>query len=1073
MKNFKEKYQRLNSQQKETVNKIDGPLMVVAGPGSGKTELLSIRAANILKKKDIPPSSILCLTFTDAAAVSMRERLVDLIGEEGYKIPTFTFHSFCKEIIEDHPEYFYKGADYTLADEITKTKILENILDSLEYDNPLTSVRPNFGYTYLRDLKEAISCLKEGGLTPEEFEEAVQHNKEVLEQINPWINNVFDQRVSKSIRPEVEDLVKQLRQFSEDFPLDHLQSLSDVIAASLKESLQGEGTKRITNWKSNWTKKYQGKRVLRDYYYIQKQISLAEIYKEYRERMYQQGFYDFSDMILDVIQVLKQEESLRLDLQERYLYLQVDEFQDTSGVQMRLLRLLTSDEPHNQPNICVVGDDDQAIYRFQGADISNILDFKDFYQDPEVITLIKNYRSREEIVEASRQVITKGEHRLENKLEEVEKDLVPETGEGGEVVWKEFNTKQEEYSFVAERIQELIKEGIDPEEIAVIARTHKRLKEINPYFEKKQISTFAERKENVLEKEPIVQIIQIVRFAVYLLEGDRKKAENLLPEILSYDFWEIEREKIWKLARRAYEQRISWLEAIEDREVQKVKDFLVDLSTQAKTKPSEEILDIIIGNKQGTFQSPFKQYYFGNQEDKKENDYFGFLSSLKAFMDSVKEFEEARPVKAEDLLDFINTHEDNNIPILDKNPLLSGQESVSLITAHSAKGKEFEAVFILSCKHEVWGKTRRGSKLPFQSNMPLEKAGENRDDQLRLFYVAITRAKKFLALSSHEKKENGRKYSPLQFVSHLNKTESERAVTESDLEASWESYHSPPIVHEEEKLLQSVVENYQLSPTGFNKFLNVVDEGPQSFLEETLLRFPSKKPIPASFGTAVHETLKEAHTHLKEEGQLPTEEEFLNAFTKHLENERLAKEDYKKQLSKGRDALEVYYNRRIETISPEDISEKSFRNQGCVVSDYKLTGKIDRINVNNSKAKLIDYKTGSPLESWDPSGKYNKIKAWKYKNQLLFYKILMEDARDFKGVQADEGLLEFIEPNDDNSIVTLPLEFTHKETKRLKALIKIIGQKIHNLEFPDTEDYSQKSIKSIKQFESDLLEGQV
>src|SRR6056297_1759490 len=154
MKSFKKKYNRLNKEQKRAVDKIDGPLMVVAGPGSGKTELLSVRAANVLKKKDVPARSLLCLTFTDSAALNMRERLVEMVGEEGYKVPTFTFHSFCKEIIDNNPEYFYKGADFDLADEITKTEILEDIIENMDYSDPLNSKHPKIGYIYLKPFKK-------------------------------------------------------------------------------------------------------------------------------------------------------------------------------------------------------------------------------------------------------------------------------------------------------------------------------------------------------------------------------------------------------------------------------------------------------------------------------------------------------------------------------------------------------------------------------------------------------------------------------------------------------------------------------------------------------------------------------------------------------------------------------------------------------------------------------------------------------------------------------------------------------------------------------------------------------
>ncbi len=1075
MKNFKESYQRLNKQQKEAVDNIDGPMMVVAGPGSGKTELLSVRVANILDKKDIPAGSVLCLTFTDAAALNMKERLVGMIGESGYRVPTFTFHSFCKKIIDENPEFFYQGAEFNLVDRITKTEILEDILEKTDYDNPLNSKHPERGYVYLRSIKTAISDLKEGGLTPEEFKKALLANEKLLKKINPLVSQVFSKRISKSIIPKIESLIVDLKKIKADFPIDYFKPVTEPVISSLEEALTGEGTKKITAWKNKWTKKEKNERVLKDLYYIEKQKSLADIYQKYEEEMYKKGLYDFSDMILDTIKVLEENDSLRYDLQEKYQYILVDEFQDTSGVQMRLLKNLTIDEPHGKPNVCVVGDDDQAIYRFQGAEISNILNFKSIYEDVKVITLKKSYRSGQEILDASKKVIERGDERLEASLEEVDKDLVSgKNDSSGQIEAKIFQTKQEEYSYVVKKVKELISKGISPDEIAVMGRKHKILKEAAGFFTDSGIPVYAERKVNVLKNEVIEQIIEIIRFSVYLLEGDKYKADELLPNILSYPFWNLSRNKIWKLARNAHKKRISWLEEMEnDKELRKILGFLTDLSKKAKYKPVDEILDMVIGNKKADYTSPLKEYYFSN-ENLKENptEYFKFLSALKKFSDEFRSYKEGEKLLAEDLLVFVDRHKDNNLAINDNNPLITDSDAVSLITSHSAKGREFEAVFVLNCQHEIWGKGRRMSKLPLPSNIPVERAGENKDDQLRLFYVTLTRAKRFLTITSHKKKENGRGYSPLEFIDHLKPEKEKMKVTHKELEASRNSFYHPPFNAKEKDLLKPLVKDYMISATGLNKYLNVADEGPQSFLQDTLLRFPSKKPVAAAYGTAVHKTMGQIYNYLKIEDGFPKIDFILNSFERFLEAERLSDRDFQKYLEKGKESLKSFCKEKKESFSKDDLIEKNFRNQGVVVNDHQLTGKIDKITKNeDGKIQVFDFKTGKPLEKWGQSGKYNKIKSWKYKNQLIFYKILVEKSTDFIGSTVSEGFLEFVEPDDDNKIITLSLEIKKEDVERLKRLITIVGNRIKNLNFSTEESYNKKSIKEIEKFEDYLLKN--
>src|SRR3989304_4452521 len=314
---FEERYRKLNEFQKKAVDTSEGPVMVVAGPGTGKTEILSLRVANILRKTETLPNKILCLTFTDSASVNMRKRLSGLIGRDAFRVSINTFHSFGVEVINNHPEFFYGGINFSPASDLAQIEILEGIFSELPHNNPLRKEVPDAGYAYLWQVQNAIGYIKKAGLTPEEFAQILEHNKRLLEYINT---------------------------------------------------------------------------VLKDSLYLEKQFALSEIYREYQKRIRSNLYYDFDDMIIETIQSIENNKTLRYELQDRYEYILVDEFQDTNDAQMRLLRLITNpDERGKEPNIMVVGDDDQAVYKFQGAEISNILDFTKIYPDPVIVTITDNY----------------------------------------------------------------------------------------------------------------------------------------------------------------------------------------------------------------------------------------------------------------------------------------------------------------------------------------------------------------------------------------------------------------------------------------------------------------------------------------------------------------------------------------------------------------------------------------------------------------------------------------------------------------------------------------------------------
>lgn len=1133
---FKERYAQLNKKQKKAVDTIDGPLLVVAGPGSGKTEILSLRVGNILNETQVLASNILCLTFTESATVNMRKRLAGLIGAEAYRVAIHTFHNFCVEIIQRYPQYFYGGAFFSPADELTQVQIMEEIFEKFPPGHPLGSYHPEQGYVYLRDVLAVISFLKKAGLDPVEFEKILQHNKKSLKNIDEILVEYLSERLSKDNLSKMGEAVERLMRLanndSKDFVSEFFSPVSVVIIASLKKAVdeaveKGKMTP-LSAWKTKWLRKNdEGQSLLKDSLNMDKMLAVAQIYAKYREVMHSKGYYDFDDMILDVITALKNNKGLRYEIQEQYQYVLVDEFQDTNDAQMRLIRYIT-DAPVNEgrPNIMAVGDDDQAVYKFQGAELSNILNFKKIFKNVEIVTMTDNYRSTQDILDIASYIIRKGEERLEKLLPEIEKNLISSNSKlkNGNITRREFPTVAHEYHYISREIKKKIEAGELVEDIAVIARKHKQLQALVPYLQAVGVPIRYEREQNVFKEPHISQLIILAKFVNTLADRNKDEADEYLPQILSFPFWQIKRADIWKisLAARRGESNKNWLEVMLDHEDNKISDiakFLIDLSVSAQVEPLEQILDKMIGAhapintdpedeggeiedinpkhvaiKNNEFHSPFKDYYFSRDKFAHARaEYLAFLSSLRVFVNALREYKIGEILSLKDLVEFVDLHEKNNIALNDQSPFAKLGGAVNLLTAHKAKGLEFETVFVLSCQEDIWAGRKVSGKLVLPSNLPIEPAGDTEDDQLRLFYVALTRAKRDLYITSYLQGEDGGSSDKLRFLiaeegeETVMKKESLRrlyfgqsayeneAMPEAHevLTASWLSYHTAPFIGSEEKLLKSLLEDYQMPITHLNNFLDMEKGGPQYFLEQNLLHFPQAKTAPSAYGSAIHHVLEKLSLHLKKENCLPDKIEFIDWFMFFLKKERLAPSDYDYYVTKGVTDLSGYFDARKETFKPQDLVEFNFKDQGVMVNGAHLSGKIDRIiDLGLGRCAVLDYKTGKPLMSWEESDPYKKKKASNYIRQLTYYKILVENSRQFNGkFKVERGILDFIESKN-GKVISLEKGINEEEVKRLENLISIVYQKIMNLDFPDVSKY-EKSLKGTEQFEADLLEGKI
>lgn len=1093
MELFEERYQKLNVEQKRAVDALDGPVMVIAGPGSGKTEVLGLRVANIVRSRDVGPGSILCLTFTDAAASTMRQRLAGLLGTLAYRVGVHTFHSFGTEVISRYPERFYNGASFAPADTVVQIEVLEEIVSNLEHGNPLRAEHEG-RFIHLQKTLSAIEYLKKAGLTPADFKTILEANKKALAFIDPIVGEVFSERISKKVFPEARKAAQEMEKYSADPLPGSFPSLPECFRMSLAIALDNaerEGkTGPLTDWKAVYLERGDdGLAHAADLGAMEKLEALAAVYGSYIERMREASYYDYNDMILDTIAALDQDLGLRRDLQERYRYILVDEFQDTNNAQMRLLRLLTDDPADDgRPNIMVVGDDDQAVFKFQGAELSNIRDFARSYRDPAFVVLTENYRSIQSILDGARRVIAQGVSRLENTMPELVKELRAARSDLGEgsVRKKEFLSREAECKWIVDEVRTLQEKSVPVGEIAVVAREHRHLEALAPYFHSAAIPISYERQENVLDQPHIKQLIAMARFADSVMRKS-KDADDLLPEILSYHFWGLERSAVWELSIKAGEARKPWLMVMRESggALKQIADFFMELGAKAAYATAEEVLHDLMEGPGGALVDSFRSHYFGLERfNDRRAEYLRFLSSLRSFMRTVREYRTGRPVAVADMLACVDMHRKNGIAMQHTGAFTNGEDAVRLLTAHKAKGLEFEAVFVIHCENDVWANDRgsRGLRLPV--NLPVGPAGDTRDDQLRLFYVAMTRAKRFLCFTSSLRDYRGRAVDPLGFLAPSEGepawfeseaaagVEARDALPEALLEERWNLDSVAPFTHNERALLKPVLERYQLSVTHLQNFLNVADAGPGVFLEKNLLRFPEPKTPSAAFGSAMHSTIRRAYLELQRTGALAPVASVEGWFKEYLEAERLNRRDFERMAKRGEKTAPAFYEERKGSFSASDIIEFNFRDQGVRVGDASLTGKVDRMSIKKKEIIVCDFKTGKPIRAWSPADSYAKVKAWRYRQQIVFYKLLIEGSREFGGkYSVERGFIEFVEPYRGHVIV-LPMDIEGAEVKRLETLIGIVYAKIQSLDFPDISRYP-KDVRGITAFEDDLLGGTI
>jgi DNA helicase II / ATP-dependent DNA helicase PcrA len=1106
-----------NDGQKKAVDTTEGPLLVIAGPGTGKTQILSVRVGKILQNNPtILPSNVLCLTFTETGAANMRERLTRFIGQDAYNVTISTYHAFGGDLIRRFPEYFTETRLQNPIDDLGKYQIVSEIVEAMSYRNPLKQTRH-----HLYDLISTISEVKRALLSSDDLRAIAKENLGGIQAVNTDLAAIFSdfKIMPRKLDVALPYFAKTRESLVKNMPKEpvhmHLGSLVGIAIQQLDKAIEEAEAmgkpNALTVWKNKWLAKNSDNQfILAGGLETLRIEALADVLDAYEASMHERGLYDFDDMILRAIEVLEHNNDLKYTLQEQYLYILLDEFQDTNASQLRLVQLLTDNPVHEgKPNVMAVGDDDQAIYAFQGAQYSNMVDFHELYKDVEVVNLSANYRSHQNILHTAEQVAEQIDARVFTKLAGMTKKLIA-SNDGipeAEISRTEFASDIAQYDWIADQIEQKIENGVKPSEIAVLAPRHKQLEPLVAYLNDRNIPLRYEKRENILETPVVRQVIVMAQLVQALIENNISRANALWPQVLSFDFWQISTSDIWQLsweiAGKSNDERPNWSKALLESDNQTLRAaalLFLAMANVAGNESYENILDYLIGNakidtgekEMPHVASPLRDYYLSSETQQQNPSlFYDTISHLTVLRAKLREHQGTveQTLLLKDFLQLIALYEAAEQRMTNTSPYTQDAEAVQLMTVFKAKGLEFEHVFLPSCQDEVWGGSGNGgsNKLTLPANLvPIRHSGTTDDERLRIFFVAITRAKYGLHITSYTSTYAGKATKRLKYLNEQQQEDNSvktlvlpevhQAIVKNDhqapaiesLELDWHARHM-----EFDKqaslyaLLKTRLDGYRLSPTHLNTFTDLIYGGPYAFFFNTLLRFPQAPSIDGQFGNAIHETMEWLQYQIDEHGSLPQTTKVIEYFTNRMKAKKLTAGQLKIELERGEIALAAFMASRSHMFKAGDKAEANFRNENVAIDDVHMAGKIDRMEINKDTKTIVvvDYKTGKSFSKWA-----NDAKLHKYKQQLYCYKLLIENSQTYRDYTVTEGRLEFIEPNADNQVVSLQLQFEEPEMEHIKKLLKAMWQHVQSLQFPDTHKY-QPTIAGIKTFEAELLEN--
>lgn len=967
---FQNAYTQLNTAQKEAVDNIEGPVMVVAGPGTGKTQILTLRIANILLKTQINPSNILALTFTQAAAYNMRERLLSIIGPEAHQVAIFTFHAFCSEIIEEHPDDFWHLLGKKVADEVQKVEVMEKLIDAGSFEH----IRPfNKPYYYVSEIIRVIGELKREGVSPQEFK-----------QLNDADRKAFENTPDKE-------------------------------STRIKGKMKGVFQTQLER--------------------MDKNDELYQVYDRYDSMLSDMNLYDFDDLIVSVLGKLTTDEDFRLRIMEKYQYILVDEHQDSNNAQNKIIQLLTSHT--SSPNVFVVGDEKQAIFRFQGASVENFRSFKKLYPDARLITLTENYRSTQTILDGAVGLLT-----------DANKDLLKKQATHPEkpIQIAPLSTPAHEYTYLAQEISKDIEEDTAPNEIAVLVRTRAQVKAFAQALASSGVSVHIDVDDNIFESAMVKKLIVLLE-AVHLYADD-----TALFKALHLDFLGFPPLDLYRLTQAVSRKRYALGDLLSDEkrldelhigEAQKMHLFfkrLGDWYLYAKNEPVHSLMHKVLT------ESKLYEYALKNANP------ILSVAPIRELFDHISLLDQQHNWQLADFFTYLEKVHEHHISVRVK-IRTQPEGKVLVMTAHSAKGLEFDHVYIPCAIDAEWGgRTKRKLfHLPF-GVYGLQEQAEDDDDERRLFFVALTRARKKLTVSYALTKEDGSPTLPTRYLeeipSHLKQN-----TSYAHEETSW-SVMKPTIDHDTFEQFKSFVKEsfaqYGMSVSALNNYLLC----PWKYFYTNLVRVPSGKDKTLMFGNAVHNALTLFYKHYKETGEKSCDY-LLTAFEQSASQELFTRAEINDALVRGKQILTDYFRYYEDSFSrnvlvkfriPEVFLEEEKEHK---TERIKLTGELDLIeflDASLQKVRVIDFKTGKPRSRNDILGE-TKNSDGNYYRQLVFYKLLLSYFKPVWNVH--EEVLDFVQSDGKGTLHKEVFMVEDEEVTKLRDTVKTCAHEIVNLSFWD------------------------
>lgn len=992
-----------NEKQQECIKEINGKIMVLAGPGTGKTFTLINRIKNMLLSK-IKPDTILCLTFSDAAANEMRQRLIKELSVVATKVDIFTYHSFCNSIIKTYPNQFELNENVKLINQTVSLELMKRTIDEIQPQS-FVSQRSD-KYFYAKDFISHVAKLKSLRISKDDYLNCLNTNP--------------------NFRPRLNDLKFEI--------------LEREKAGNMK----------------NKTRYQQVEKIEKD---IAKAQELWDIFEVYKNKMFENNYIDFQDMINFVIDQFETDNLFLKEIANKYKYLMVDEYQDTNSLQNNIIFKLL-DEMENK-NIMVVGDDDQIIYGFQGAKLDNVENFLTKYPDTKVICLNENNRSSQNILDLSYFIINQDNNRLENNKKFNKFNITKKLkAKNNKVIEKEqkikfyqFGETMQEYNFIVEDIDKLIKSNsmskdenneADLSQIAIISKKRADLSIFAELLKNKNIPYQIDEGKSIFTiRASILTYFYLKALDNHILNSDKLFGILLLSpfEIDLNDYNRLLMEH--RINRKDFITNMESLlkkenEFVDEKKIRTFLDTFNYLKDYAsKNDLHETIIEII--NRTGILE-----YYFKSEKNKMEN-----IMSIKKIIDEAKELKELNPsVSVNDFVKYFDDALNNEIDItIDKNNMV--QNAVQLITYHGSKGREFDYVYLPNLVASSWEDFRRNGDYKFVTDEVLEPVleQEKKDAELlKLLFVGITRAKFGLTMSfassNNEKPQELTKYLNIAFDKKFDFDTYQIDYNRDLFENEYYKFLSKDIYNNQkafEKEIRQRVNNIILSPTRLNDYL----ECQRKFFYLKVLNIDIQHANwdNANYGTAIHNVLEKAVNFAFENNFYPKLEEMLEWFKFNMDNSTFTTVEKKEMfLKRGKTALSDYYPRFIETPIKSIVNvEYSFNN--VEVQGNFISGKIDRIEKNKDGTfELYDYKTGTPV-----SAKKVEIGESRedYFNQLCFYKYAFEKLTNKKVSKV--GLI-YIE----NHSKTIYKELGQNDMEYIENLITKAYKDIKDLQFNET-----------------------